>query len=900
MQHAKLPRWSLLVNLGIVLSLIVTASIKVMPSVAAPARQTDPTNGVTLDPALESVIQAKIAGSGRVRLALFVMSQCPFGVRAEQALAPILEEFGDKIEFTLYFIASEDGNGSFLSLHGQAEVDEDIRQVVIAKYYPDKFLNYLLARSADYTSDNWQQYADRVGIDTAKVREIAGGEEGKDLLRANIRPGNELNIGASPTLFVDNEEYAGAIFAIPDTTGLGDTVPSTPDTTTATSSDDVTNSGSTAKTGWLLFALVALVSLGLAGLIFWFRLRRLGAGMSLRQQWPLLTGLLILVVVVVAGSYELWLKPTYFAGTVTGQVLDAETDAPIEGASVTIHGTRFVTQTDANGEYHFANVPMGVRIVVARQAGFTLDAQEVNIVDGQATESLTLYLTRLEPPTVIGPKGGIIQGGTTLTIPVGALPTDTEITVTPLQQRRVPNLASLYRAASSGLDEQTQADGKASILMAVDFGPEGTTFSKPVTVSFTLPSTAPEDLNISIFQMDSKTLLWSLLETVPVKKGEATASFQVNHFSSLSATSFSWSLSRCVGYVIVNASGKKILDCYNDLKVERCTSDKTFYTLGWFCAETLVSAVCLPGDKVPGNCWDRYCKQVSWKSISCVQCLTNADCPDDGNPCTDDICEDNNCSYPPKCTGDKICCPVDNVNVNCCPPPKAPTSCIPGLEACCGPEIPATGCPSGQPPTACTSGLEFVCMGGPDCVSQILPPTCGGCCCNGTCGNCPCSTNGSGSLPPVSASQNAAVQSVSPEGGKVTFGNETVQLVFPPEAVSSTVSVVYLPQPKTSITGFKVVQLFNLEAYTGDCTWQKFTDFNKPVTIQVSYSQEEVTGIDESKLGLYYFDNALNQWVALPSTVSPAEKNVKIQKLNYFTLHFTLYALMAPAGGASH
>ena len=37
------------------------------------------------------------------------MSQCPYGVRAEQAIAPILKEFGDKIDFALYFIASEDG-----------------------------------------------------------------------------------------------------------------------------------------------------------------------------------------------------------------------------------------------------------------------------------------------------------------------------------------------------------------------------------------------------------------------------------------------------------------------------------------------------------------------------------------------------------------------------------------------------------------------------------------------------------------------------------------------------------------------------------------------------------------------------------------------------------------------
>jgi len=140
---------------------------------------------------------------------------------------------------------------------------------------------------------------------------------------------------------------------------------------------------------------------------------------------------------------------------------------------------------------------------------------------------------------------------------------------------------------------------------------------------------------------------------------------------------------------------------------------------------------------------------------------------------------------------------------------------------------------------------------------------------------------------------------VSPEGGKVTFGNETVQLVFPPGAVSSSVNIVYLPQAKTGINGFKVVRLFSLEAYTGGCTWQKFTDFDKPVSIQVSYSPEEVAGIGRRALKLYYFNNALNQWVALPSAIDPATDSVTVNELSYFTLHFTLFALMAPADGTA-
>ena len=46
-------------------------------------------------------------GDNKPTLNLFVMSQCPFGVSAEQALKPVTDLFGDKIDFQLDYIVSE-------------------------------------------------------------------------------------------------------------------------------------------------------------------------------------------------------------------------------------------------------------------------------------------------------------------------------------------------------------------------------------------------------------------------------------------------------------------------------------------------------------------------------------------------------------------------------------------------------------------------------------------------------------------------------------------------------------------------------------------------------------------------------------------------------------------------
>jgi hypothetical protein len=156
------------------------------------------------------------------------------------------------------------------------------------------------------------------------------------------------------------------------------------------------------------------------------------------------------------------------------------------------------------------------------------------------------------------------------------------------------------------------------------------------------------------------------------------------------------------------------------------------------------------------------------------------------------------------------------------------------------------------------------------------------------------STQGGGALLPPPVLEGSTLVSVSPDGSILSTDDALTTVIFPAGAVSDPATVIYMPQPRIPVDSFDLVRLFSLEAYSGYCEWQKFTDFNKPVTIQVSYSPEEVSGIDEEQLGLYYFDSALNEWVALDAVADPAGDSVTVNELNYFTLHFTLYALMSP------
>ena len=161
---------------------------------------------------LEELLTSRIARMGKPTLELFVMSYCPFGVQAEERLIPIVKEFGDTIDFKLQFIAQEKEAPSaqditpFTSLHGYPEVAENIRQLLIAQEYPDRYLDYILCRGKKLDK-SWEDCAEKLGIDVAKIQNLFDTPEAEQLFRENIRRAAELGVRASPTIFVDNHKF---------------------------------------------------------------------------------------------------------------------------------------------------------------------------------------------------------------------------------------------------------------------------------------------------------------------------------------------------------------------------------------------------------------------------------------------------------------------------------------------------------------------------------------------------------------------------------------------------------------------------------------------------------------------------------------------------------------------
>ena len=132
-------------------------------------------------------------------LDLYVMSQCPYGVRAENQIIDLmkLDRLPKDLKINVRYIVSEGADGSINSLHGSAEWEEDVRQIIIREKYPQKFWKYLEIRNKDYRSSLWDRAAEEAGINPrifAKYWKF-----GLEKLKEDITYTKDYNISGSPS-----------------------------------------------------------------------------------------------------------------------------------------------------------------------------------------------------------------------------------------------------------------------------------------------------------------------------------------------------------------------------------------------------------------------------------------------------------------------------------------------------------------------------------------------------------------------------------------------------------------------------------------------------------------------------------------------------------------------------
>lgn len=139
---------------------------------------------------------------------VYVMSQCPYGIKVLNAMGSVLANFGrdrSKMNFRIEFIGRTESDGSLYSMHGQAEVEENLRQICAQHHYPDNyaFMDYVLCRNKNIRSADWRSCV-RSPMNEYVVQECAEGQEGRRLLVESFEEASTLGMSGSPSWLLNN------------------------------------------------------------------------------------------------------------------------------------------------------------------------------------------------------------------------------------------------------------------------------------------------------------------------------------------------------------------------------------------------------------------------------------------------------------------------------------------------------------------------------------------------------------------------------------------------------------------------------------------------------------------------------------------------------------------------
>ncbi|MFH1760489.1 MAG: hypothetical protein ABIA63_05240, partial [bacterium] len=179
----------------------------------------------------------------KINLDLFVMSLCPYGIRAEKVILPVIAEWNKNVNFRFYFImhkrgakkkkvassetrdedgqercntsSGEDGNEKYVALHGLEEVEENIRQMLFFHFFGNRAFPYILCRGENQEQD-WHDCAEKSGFNHKEIKKVHDLQDSRladSLAEVSIMEHNKLSVPGSPTLYADGVEIDKRISA---------------------------------------------------------------------------------------------------------------------------------------------------------------------------------------------------------------------------------------------------------------------------------------------------------------------------------------------------------------------------------------------------------------------------------------------------------------------------------------------------------------------------------------------------------------------------------------------------------------------------------------------------------------------------------------------------------------
>lgn len=175
--------------------------------------------GMDTEAKTKEVVAAKeIPKNDAPEVNLYLMSFCPFGNKAEDALKPVYDLLKGKVKFNFHYIVSTDGD-TIQSLHGQKEVDQNEREACVLKNYGnDSWMNFVTYVNKNCGTDGacWEAGAKTNSLDVTKINACVK-SDGVTLMKASEQASTAAGASGSPTMLINGVKSEAVYQYIPET-----------------------------------------------------------------------------------------------------------------------------------------------------------------------------------------------------------------------------------------------------------------------------------------------------------------------------------------------------------------------------------------------------------------------------------------------------------------------------------------------------------------------------------------------------------------------------------------------------------------------------------------------------------------------------------------------------------
>jgi len=176
---------------------------------------------------VETPVSQEFPKTKKPKVELFVMSFCPYGNQAEEIMKSVAELLDKKAEIGLNYVIYDnyaqamnasfdeyclDKEEQYCSMHGRGEINQDVREICLSKYQPDKFWQFVEKINSKTNSSNvdgqWKAIAQELKINVATIEKCEK-NEAKTLLQKEVELNRKYGVQGSPTLIINEVEYQG-------------------------------------------------------------------------------------------------------------------------------------------------------------------------------------------------------------------------------------------------------------------------------------------------------------------------------------------------------------------------------------------------------------------------------------------------------------------------------------------------------------------------------------------------------------------------------------------------------------------------------------------------------------------------------------------------------------------